>query len=47
MPQKAFSRAFLCLIEIKYLPLHQHAYPASRKISALRVSLFLFNEDKT
>ena len=32
----------ICKNENKHIILHQHTYPASRKISALRVSFFLF-----
>ena len=36
-----------CTIQINALPLQQHTYPASRKNSALRVSLFFYEHDIT
>ena len=36
-----------CTIQINALPLQQHTYPASRKNSALRVSLFFYGHDIT
>ena len=35
-----------CTIQINALALQQHTYPASRKNSALRVSLFFYGHDR-
>ena len=44
---KTLSPQALCTIQIDALPLLQHTYPASRKNSALRVSLFFYEHDIT
>ena len=47
MARKTLFPQALCTIQIDALPLLQHTYPASRKSSALRVSLFFYGYDDT
>ena len=47
LARKTLFPQALCTIQIDALPLLQHTYPASRKNSALRVSLFFYGHDDT